>query len=75
MYMSDYTEHLDRILSATGKPELEGAGKVSHKQAMDKAEGEYRKYKLQISSPVEQGYLTTIKRLGAEAKKGVIDDN
>lgn len=36
MHMSDYVEHLDHILSATGEKLLNGAGKVSHKQAIEK---------------------------------------
>ena len=39
MHMSDYVEHLDRVLSSTGEQLLVGAGKVSHKQAMEKANG------------------------------------
>lgn len=31
MHMSDYVEHLDRILSTTGEQKLVGAGKISHK--------------------------------------------
>ena len=37
MYMKDYISHLDSILSSTGEQVLDGAGKVSHQQAMDKA--------------------------------------
>ena len=36
MYMSDYVEHLDNILKATGENVLDGAGKISHTQAMEK---------------------------------------
>ena len=35
MHMSDYIEHLDRVLSTTGEKLLEGAGTVSHKLAME----------------------------------------
>ena len=42
MYMSDYVEQLDKILSSTGKGILENAGSVSHKQAVEKAEAEYQ---------------------------------
>ena len=41
MYMSDYVEQLDKILSSTGKGILKNAGSVSHKQAVEKAEAEY----------------------------------
>lgn len=68
MHMSDYVEQLDRVLSSTGEKVLEGSGKISHKQAMDKAEKEYRKYQVQTISPVEEAYLDTIKKLEKEAK-------
>lgn len=70
MYMSDYVEQLDRILSGTGKEILEGAGSVSHKQALEKAEREYQKYIQKNLSPVEKAYLETIKTLQKEAKSG-----
>jgi len=70
MYMSDYVEQLDRILSGTGKEILEGAGSVSHKQALEKAEREYQKFIQKNLSPVEQAYLETIRTLEKEAKAG-----
>ncbi len=70
MYMSDYVEQLDRILSGTGKEILDGAGSVSHKQALEKAEKEYQKYIQKNLSPVEQAYLETIRALEKEAKAG-----
>ena len=69
MYMSDYIQQLDNILSSTGEPLLTGAGKVSHTAAVSKAESEYRKYELRTLSPVEQAYLDTIKHLNKEAKE------
>jgi len=68
MYMSDYVQHLDTILSSSGEPLLYGAGTVSHEQAMEKAEAEYRKFQVRELSPVEQAYLDTIKALNAKAK-------
>ena len=68
MYMSDYVEHLDNVLKATGEKLLEGAGSVSHAQAMTKANEEYQKYQIQNFSPVEQEYLLTIKDLEMQAK-------
>lgn len=70
MYMSDYVEQLDRILSGTGKEILDGAGSVSHKQALEKAEKEYQKYIQKNLSPVEKAYLETIRALEKEAKGG-----
>lgn len=69
MHMSDYVEHLDKILAATGKPVLSGAGKISHQQAVDKAISEYRKFQTQTLSPVEEVYLKTIKSIETEAKE------
>ncbi len=43
-YMNDYIEQLDNVLAAADAPVLKDAGKVSHKQAVDKAEQEYREY-------------------------------
>ena len=68
MYMSDYVEHLDNILKATGEKLLEGAGKVSHAQAMAKANEEYQKYQTQNLSPVEEEYLLVIRGLEKQAK-------
>lgn len=68
MYMADYVEQLDKILSGTGKDVLEGAGSVSHKQAIEKTEKEYQKYIQKNLSPVEKAYLETIKNLEKEAK-------
>ncbi len=71
MYMSDYAENLDRILSSTGETVLSGAGTVSHKQAMEKAGREYQRFLVQNLSPVEKEYLQTIKELEkAAVKKG-----
>ena len=68
MHMSDYIEHLDRVLSTTGEKLLEGAGTVSHKQAMEKAEQEYRKYQVDTLSPIEEAYLETIRETEKLAK-------
>ena len=57
MYMADYVEQLDKILSSTGKDILENAGSVSHKQAIEKAEAEYQKFIQKNLSPVEKAYL------------------
>ena len=69
MYMSDYVQQLDTILSSTGEALLTGPGTVSHQQAMDKAREEYRKFQVRELSPVERAYLETIKTLNAKAKK------
>ena len=71
MYMSDYVEHLDNVLKTTGEKLLQGAGTISHAQAIEKATVEYRKYQVQNLSPVEEEYLESIKNLHSTAKKNV----
>ncbi len=74
MYMADYVEHLDRILSSTGEKVLEGSGTVSHAKAIEKAKTEYKKYQAKTLSPVEKAYLQTIKGLEKQAKSKVNKD-
>ena len=45
MYMKDWIERLDMILSMNGRELLTNAGKISHKIAKEKSELEYEKYK------------------------------
>ncbi|MCR5495366.1 MAG: virulence RhuM family protein [Treponema sp.] len=71
MYMSDYVEQLDSVLTSGKRKLLEGAGKISHEKAMEKAEAEYRKYQVITLSPVEEAYLESIKAVEKEAKKQV----
>lgn len=68
MYMEDYVEHLDRILEVTSGRVLNNAGKTSHKQAIEKAMKEYRKYQTKTLSPVEVDYLDRLKEI--EHNKG-----
>ena len=68
MTMQDWANHLDRILTMSGEQLLVGNGSVTHKQAVDKATTDYRKYKVKTLSDVEQDYLNFIKFL--EQKTG-----
>lgn len=68
MYMSDYVQQLDSVLSVGNRPLLEGAGSVSHAQAIEKATAEYRKWQTNTLSPVEQEYMRTIKAIAADSK-------
>lgn len=63
MTMKDWVKHLDNILTVTGEQLLVGNGSVSHQQAMEKAETEYKKYKARTLSDVERDYLDAIKEL------------
>lgn len=69
MYMADYVEHLDNVLKTTGEKVRQGAGTISHAQAIEKATQEYRKYQVQNLSPVEKEYLESIKNIHSTVKK------
>ena len=69
MYMDDYVKQLDTVLSSGNRKLLVGSGTVSHKQAMDKAKSEYRKYQEITLTPVEQAYLESIKEISKDVKK------
>ena len=63
MYMRDWIAELDKFSGLYGQGTLQGAGSISHKQAEQKAEREYRAYEARILSPVEQAYLESVKAL------------
>ena len=65
----DWAEHLDRILTMSGEQLLQGNGSISHKQAVDKAMDEYKKYKARTLSTVEEDYLNSIKILEKKTEK------
>ena len=63
MTMKDWATHLDKILTMSGEKLLEGAGNVSHQQAIDHATNEYKKYQQRTLSQVEKDFLDNIKSL------------
>ena len=69
MTMNDWAVYLDRILTMSGEQLLQGAGSVSHEEAMEHATAEYRKYKQRTISDVERDYLFSIKLIEDSAKK------
>ena len=69
MYMDDYVKQLDSVLSSGNRKLLTGAGSVSHKQALEKAKAEYRKYQEITLTPVEKAYLESIKDVSKEVKR------
>lgn len=69
MTMADWAQHLDNILTMSGEKLLEGNGSVTHIQAIEKAEEEYKKYKARTLSDVENDYLDSISVLENVAKK------
>ena len=60
---------LDSVLSSGNRKLLTGAGSVSHKQALEKAKSEYRKYQEITLTPVEKAYLESIKEVSKEVKR------
>ena len=68
MTMKDWAEHLNRILTMSGEQLLQGNGSISHKQAVNKATDEYKKYKARLST-VEEDYLNSIKMLEKKTDK------
>lgn len=69
MYMADYIQQLDTILTSTGQELLTGAGAVSHDDAMIKVKAEYDQWREHTLSPVEQAYFDTIKKLSSKNKR------
>ena len=71
MYMSDYVNQLDAVLTSGNRKLLNDAGKVSHEEAMKKANDEYRKYQENVISPVERAYLESLKLTEKIVKKSI----
>lgn len=69
--MADYVNLLDDVITSTGAPLLQGAGRVSRAQANAKAVAEYRDYQAKAIPPVERAYLKSLKQLGDQAKREV----
>jgi hypothetical protein len=65
MYMKDWLAEVDDFAGRYGKGVLSDAGRVSHAEALEKAEREYDKYRRLTEaelSPVELEFLDSIKR-------------
>ena len=66
MYMKDWLETIDDYLKMTRRDILTTKGRVTHKQAIDKAHVEYEKYRKkqdEILSSVERHFIESIKEL------------
>lgn len=74
MLMKDWIAELDRFTEMYGKGVLPDAGKISHDDAMQKAEKEYRKYQVKTLSPVEKAYLDTIRTVQRKVEKKAKDE-
>ena len=66
MYMKDWLETIDDYMKMTRRDILTTKGKVTHKQALEKAHSEYEKYKKKqdvLLSPVEKQFLGCLDEL------------
>ena len=65
MYMEDWKNEVENALKVFHYEVLEGKGKVSHKQAVKKAESEYEKYRI----IQDKSYVSDFDRLLNETKR------
>ncbi len=65
MYMNDWKNEVENALKLFHYEVLEGKGKISHKQAVEKAENEYEKYKV----IQDKNYISDFDRLLIETKE------
>ena len=68
MRMKDYINQLDKILNSLDAKVLTGPGKISHKEAIEKAKTEYKKYQVKELSPIEKEYLNSINKINQIAE-------
>ena len=65
MYMSDWKNEVENALKVFHYEVLEGKGKISYKQAVDKAENEYERYKV----IQDKNYISDFDKLLNETKE------
>ena len=65
MYMNDWKNEVENALKVFHYEVLDGKGKISHKQAVDKAESEYEKYKV----IQDKNYISDFDKLLNETKE------
>lgn len=63
MYMKTWIDKLDEFIKITGNEILEHNGNVSHQKAIDKANGEYLKYKEQTKNDISEAEKHFIKNI------------
>lgn len=68
MRMKDYINQLDKILNSLDAEVLTNPGKISHREAIEKAKTEYEKYQVKELSPIEKEYLNSINKINQIAK-------
>jgi hypothetical protein len=66
MYMKDWIQRLDMVISLNGRELLNHAGKISHQIAKEKSEQEYLKYK---ENKKQLQKIESLKELEIDIKK------
>ena len=75
MYMADWIEKLDDFLRLSDRDILTQAGKISHEDAVGKAEAEfdqYRRVQAELPQPVDEHFeetLDELKKIGGQVKE------
>lgn len=75
MYMADWIEKLDDFLRLSDRDILTHAGKISHEDAVGKAEAEfdqYRRVQVELPQPVDEHFeetLDELKKIGGQVKE------
>lgn len=69
MYMKDWIERLDDFVKMTGNDILQHAGKVSHQQALEKANEEYKKYKEHTKNEISAVEVHFVNQIEETAQK------
>ena len=81
MYMGDWIVKLDDFLKLSGRELLTHAGSISHEQAIEHAQIEYEKHRMDRinrPSPVEKHFEQAVKKLpkpGADSREGTQERN
>jgi hypothetical protein len=80
MYMADWIRKLDDFLRLSDRDILTHAGKVSHDDAVTKAQLEYERFsseRRELPSPIEQHFeeaIDDVKRLEKQRTRGALGD-
>ena len=68
MYMKDWINRLDDFVKMTGNDILQNLGTVSHKEALEKANAEYGKYKEKNKNELSEGEIDFVRQIESGVK-------
>ena len=74
MRMGDWVEELDRHLLGNRRELLKGQGRISHKQAIEKAKKEFEVYRTRILRELESDFDWAMKQLSQRNAGGDSDE-